>query len=52
MQSHVAAGQLYIVPEMPQYSYPIYAVKSVDADETVVGPALAGLHSILNRSVE
>lgn len=52
VQSHIAAGQLYIVPEMPQYSYPIYAVKSVDADETVVGPALAGLHSILNRSVE
>ena len=46
VQPHIAAGQLHLVPEMPQFSYPVYAVQSANADETVVGPALLGLHSI------
>lgn len=46
VQPHIAAGRLYLVPEAPQFSYPAYAVQSANADETVVGPALAGLHSI------
>jgi DNA-binding transcriptional LysR family regulator len=48
VQTHIAEGRLHLVPEMPQYSYPVYAVHSANADETVVGPALAGLHSISN----
>jgi hypothetical protein len=35
---------------MPQFAYPVYAVQSASADETVVGPAMAGLHSISNGS--
>ena len=50
VQPHIAAGRLHLVPEMPQFSYPVYAVQSANADETVVGPALAGLHSISNDS--
>ncbi|MDR6755791.1 DNA-binding transcriptional LysR family regulator [Mycoplana sp. BE70] len=42
----VAAKQLHIVPEMPQFSYPIYAVQSATADDSIVGPTLAGLRTI------
>ena len=52
VQPHLADGRLHLVPEMPQFSYPVYAVQSANADETVVGPALAGLHSISNRNAE
>lgn len=52
VQPHISAGRLHLVPEMPQFSYPIYAVQSASADESVVGPALAGLHSIANGSAE
>ncbi|RUY91229.1 LysR family transcriptional regulator, partial [Mesorhizobium sp. M7A.F.Ca.CA.001.12.2.1] len=46
VQPHVVAGRLHLVPEMPQFSYPVYAVQSANADESVVGPALTGLHSV------
>ena len=52
VRPHMAEGRLHLVPEMPQFSYPVYAVQSANADETVVGPALAGLHSISNRNAE
>jgi DNA-binding transcriptional LysR family regulator len=52
VQSHIAAGRLHLVPEMPQFSYPVYAVQSANADESVVGPALAGLHAISKGSIE
>jgi LysR family transcriptional regulator, flagellar master operon regulator len=52
VQPHISAGRLHLVPEMPQFSYPVYAVRSASADESVVGPALAGLHSIANGSTE
>jgi len=46
VRAHLESGQLHLVPEMPQFSYPVYAVQSASADETVIGPALAGLHAI------
>ncbi len=52
VQPYISAGKLHLVPEMPQFSYPVYAVQSASADESVVGPALAGLHSISNGSTE
>ena len=52
VQPHIAEGRLHLVPEMPQFSYPVYAVQSANADETVVGPAMAGLHSISNDSAD
>lgn len=52
VQPHIEAGQLHLIPEMPQFSYPVYAVRSANADETVVGPALAGLHAISSGQVE
>ncbi|MBX3571614.1 MAG: LysR family transcriptional regulator [Mesorhizobium sp.] len=50
VEPHIAEGRLHLVPEMPQFSYPVYAVHSANSDESVVGPALAGLHSISNNS--
>jgi DNA-binding transcriptional LysR family regulator len=52
VEPHISAGQLYLVPEMPQFSYPVYAVQSASADEGVVGPAVAGLHSIARGRTE
>ncbi|MDW6023357.1 LysR family transcriptional regulator [Mesorhizobium sp. BAC0120] len=52
VQPHIVAGRLQLVPEMPQFSYPVYAVQSANADETVTGPALAGLHAISNGGIE
>ena len=52
VQPYLAEGRLHLVPEMPQFSYPVYAVHSANSDESVVGPALAGLHSISKNSPE
>lgn len=52
VQSHISAGRLHLVPEMPQFSYPVYAVQSASVDESVVRPALAGLHFIARGSGE
>ena len=52
VQPHIEAGQLHLVSEAPQFSYPVYAVQSANADEVVSGPALAGLHSISNGNAE
>jgi DNA-binding transcriptional LysR family regulator len=46
VQPYVNSGQLHLVPDMPQFSYPIYAVHHATADESVLGPALAGLHEV------
>ena len=52
VQPYLASGRLYIVAETPQFSYPVYAVQSANADQTVVGPALAGLHAISSGQIE
>ena len=52
VQPHIEAGRLHLVPEMPQFSYPVYAVQSASADESVVGPALAGLHSVASADIK
>jgi DNA-binding transcriptional LysR family regulator len=43
---YLASGRLRLVAEAPRFSYPVYAVQSASADETVIGQALAGLHSV------
>ena len=52
VQPHMASGQLHLVPGMPQFSYPVYAVHSANADDAVLGPALAGLRTISAAQVE
>jgi LysR family transcriptional regulator, flagellar master operon regulator len=51
-QPYIASGQLHLVPEMPQFSYPVYAVHSVNADMAIIGPVLAGLHSVTKANAE
>ncbi len=46
VEPHIASGRLYLVPGMPEFSYPVYAVHSANADDAVIGPALAGLRAI------
>jgi DNA-binding transcriptional LysR family regulator len=46
VEPHITAGRLFLVPDAPQFSYPVYAVRSVNADESVVDAALAGLHAV------
>ena len=52
VQPHMASGQLHLVPGMPQFLYPVYAVHSANADDAVLGPALAGLRTISAAQVE
>jgi DNA-binding transcriptional LysR family regulator len=49
--AHLAAGRLHVVPGAPQFSYPIYSVQSAGADESVVGPALAGLRKVSTTGI-
>ena len=52
VEPHLASGRLRLVPESPQFSYPVHVVQSVSADAAVVGPALAGLHALVEGSAE
>lgn len=46
VESLIELGRLHLVPGAPHFSYPVYVVYSADADDGVVGPALAGLRTI------
>jgi DNA-binding transcriptional LysR family regulator len=48
VEPHLASGRLHIVPGMPQFSYPVYVVHSVNADRNVLDPAIEGLRTVLN----
>lgn len=45
-QPYLDAGKLHLVASAPSFSYPIYAVRSVNADDTLVQQALDGLRSV------
>lgn len=47
VEPHISAGQLHLVPDAPQFSYPVYVVYTANAEDAVLGPALAGLHTII-----
>jgi LysR family transcriptional regulator, flagellar master operon regulator len=47
VQSYLEDGQLYRVPDAPEFSYPGYAVYGTNADETVLRPALEGLRAVV-----
>jgi hypothetical protein len=46
VESHIKAGRLHVVPDMPRLSYPVYAVHHTSADLSVLTPALRGLHKL------
>ena len=46
MAPHVAAGKLHLVPGAPKFFYPVYAVCSARADDSMVEAALKGLRFV------
>jgi LysR family transcriptional regulator, flagellar master operon regulator len=46
VKSHLAAGRMHLVPGAPRFSYPVYVVRSANADESLIAPALAGLRGL------
>ncbi|KAB2885575.1 MAG: LysR family transcriptional regulator [Pseudorhodoplanes sp.] len=46
VRPYIDNGQLHLVRGAPEFSYPAYAVYSVNADETLLGPALKGLRAV------
>jgi LysR family transcriptional regulator, flagellar master operon regulator len=52
VQPHLASGQLHLVAGAPRFAHPIYAVHSANADDAILGPALAGLHTVSAAQVE
>lgn len=51
-QPHLASGKLHLVAGAPSFSYPIYAVCSDGADETLITPALDGLRAVAAAGAE
>ncbi len=46
VEPYIQSGRLHVVPNQPQFSYPVYTVQAGNVDEAVVGTALAGLREI------
>src|SRR5665213_1516931 len=46
VQPYITSGALHLVQGSPHFSYPVYVVHSANADDALLGPALAGLRSI------
>ncbi len=46
VRPYLASGQLHLVRGAPEFFYPAYAVYGVNADETLISPALKGFHTI------
>jgi len=46
VQPHLESGRLHLMPGAPEFSYPVYALYSANADDAVVGVALAGLREV------
>lgn len=46
VEAYIKAGRLHVIPDMPRFSYPVYAVHHTSADESVLTPALRGLHQM------
>ena len=49
VRPHIASGRLHLVPRAPQFSFPIYVVYSASVDDSVLGPALAGLRTVISQ---
>ncbi len=45
-EAHLNSGRLRLVPGMPQFSYPVYAVYSAELADSLIQPALEGLRTV------
>ena len=46
VQSYLKSGQLHLVPGAPHFSFPVYALHSVNVDAGTLGTALAVLRAV------
>lgn len=46
VRRYIDSGQLHLVRGVPEFSYPAYAVYSVNTDESLLEPALRGLRAV------
>jgi DNA-binding transcriptional LysR family regulator len=46
VEPYLASGKLCRVAGAPELSYPVYIVSSMDSDDSLLAPALAGLRSV------
>jgi hypothetical protein len=51
VQEYLKSGQLHLVPGAPQFSFPIYALHSVNVDADTLGTALAVLREVASVEV-
>jgi hypothetical protein len=49
---HITSGRLHLVPGMPRFAYPVYVVRSANADDAILGPALTGLRTVSSEQVQ
>jgi DNA-binding transcriptional LysR family regulator len=52
IKRHLASGKLYLVPNAPHFSFPVYATYSSNVDATTLGGALAVLRAVAKVEVE
>jgi DNA-binding transcriptional LysR family regulator len=51
VRPHLECGKLHLVPGAPQFSFPVYAVHSVNVDVTTLGTALTVLRAVASTEV-
>jgi LysR family transcriptional regulator, flagellar master operon regulator len=52
VRPHLKSGKLRLVPGAPQFSFPVYAVHSVNVDVDTLGIALAMLRAVANVKIK
>ena len=52
VQPYLQSGQLHLVPGAPHFSFPVYALHSVNVDADTLGVALAVLRAVASVEVK
>ena len=52
VRSYLESGKLHLVPHAPQFSFPVYAIHSVNADVTTLNSALTVLRAVARVEVK
>ena len=52
VEPYLQLGTLFLVRRAPVFSYPAYVVYPTDFDPSIIGPALAGLHTLAKGVAE
>jgi DNA-binding transcriptional LysR family regulator len=52
VRPYLESGKLYLVPGAPQFSFPVYALHSVNVDVNTLGSALAVLRAVASVEVK